>query len=308
MTRHFVPLVMVATLGIFSLSPAQGTRTDIFDLKKSQQELEIMRGIIGTTLDFVSRETRGHEGGDHVSMLGHGVSAYYLYGQGAVFVVPLSGWRYSSGDYEGFGAAFDAAHIEQAMEMANARMEIANAELEARAAALEVAGGNVEVTPVPPPPPVPPVPPVPPAPPAPPVAAATPAPSAAAAPAIAGRASGRAARNQEDVRKRLAEAQEQVKKRREQSEQRRQKLMESVAQVKGYLVEALANHGDSLTTVKPNEYINVVIRTDGGNFFGGDGSTSDAQIISVQKSVITDYKAGRLSLEAFKQKVLQYTN
>src|SRR5512135_2391233 len=123
MKRHFVLLVLVASLGAFSLSTAQGTRTDIFDLKKSQQELEIMRGIIGTTLDFLSREMRGREDSGHMPMLGHGVSAYYLYGQGAVFVVPLSGWRFStSGDYDFVGAGFDTANIEQAMEMANARI------------------------------------------------------------------------------------------------------------------------------------------------------------------------------------------
>jgi hypothetical protein len=111
------------------------------------------------------------------------------------------------------------------------------------------------------------------------------------------------------VRKRLAEAQDKVKRRREESEQERQKLMEAVAQAKVYLIEALANHGDSLTTVKPNEYVNLVLTTDGANvlFAGTEEPASRRQIISVQKSVITDYKAGRLTLEAFKQKVLQYT-
>ena len=111
------------------------------------------------------------------------------------------------------------------------------------------------------------------------------------------------------MRKRLAEAQDKVKRRREESEQERQKLMEAVAQAKVYLIEALANHGDSLTTVKPNEYVNLVLTTDDVNvLFGGtEEPASHRQIISVQKSVITDYKAGRLTLEAFKQKVLQYT-
>ncbi len=110
------------------------------------------------------------------------------------------------------------------------------------------------------------------------------------------------------MRKRLAEAQEKVRQHREQSEQERQKLMEAVTQAKVYLIEALANHGDSLTTVKSNEYINLVITTDGGNmvFAGSAESAPRREVISVQKSVITDYKAGRLSLDAFKQKVLQY--
>jgi hypothetical protein len=32
------------------------------------------------------------------------------------------------------------------------------------------------------------------------------------------------------------------------------------------------------------------------------------QIISVKRSVVTEFKTGRLSLDAFRSKVLQYTN
>ena len=85
--------------------------------------------------------------------------------------------------------------------------------------------------------------------------------------------------------------------------------MEAMAQAKVYLIEALANHGDSLTTVKPNEYVTLVLTADDVIvlFAGSEDASSHRQIISVQKSVITDYKAGRLSLDGFKQKVLQYT-
>jgi len=116
----------------------------------------------------------------------------------------------------------------------------------------------------------------------------------------------------EEVRKKLADAQEQVKKRREEAEKQDQKLQELVIQLKGYLIEALASYGDSLTAVKPNEYINLVITTDSDGYGFLIGSTDPVEsrprkeIISVQKSVITDYKAGRITLDGFKQKVLQY--
>jgi hypothetical protein len=39
---------------------------------------------------------------------------------------------------------------------------------------------------------------------------------------------------------------------------------------------------------------------------GMNSGSSRYDTISVQKSWITDYKAGRLTVDAFKQKVLQY--
>ncbi len=297
MKRHLIALVLIVAAGTLSSGSTQTARTDLFDAKKSQQELEVMRGILGTTLSFVTREMQGRSTGTAareeglVRSFGWGsnVNAFYLYGQGATFIVPMSRFSY------GRLAGFDLGGSVDAMEEVQHELEAASASMEAQAAALaaEASSGYAQTPP--------------PAPPAPPAPAAAPAPPAPPAPAVAAKPSRtpRAARNSEDYRKQLAEAQERVKERRQQSEQRRQKMLETVDQVKGYLVEAVANHGDSLTHVKPNEYINIVITTDGGDFFGGDGRR---EVISVQKSTITDYKAGRLSLDAFKQKVLQYSN
>jgi hypothetical protein len=140
-------------------------------------------------------------------------------------------------------------------------------------------------------------------------APAIPAPPQAPPPAAAPVPTPRPDRD-ESVRRRLAEAQEEVKKRREETEQRRQRMLESVAQIKVYLIEALANHGDSLTHVRPNEYINIVITSEefGDKLFFDSTDRGGNDVISVQKSIVTDYKAGRLTLDAFKQKVLQYTN
>ena len=112
------------------------------------------------------------------------------------------------------------------------------------------------------------------------------------------------------MRRRLADAQEKVKKRREEFEAQRQKLLQSLSEIKVYLIEALANHGDSLTFLKPNEYINIILTTDEGFPIFPDEGESRAlrEVVSVQKSVVSDYKGGRLNLDAFKQKVLQYSN
>jgi hypothetical protein len=252
--------------------------------------MEIMRGILNTTLSIVSKEVQGRTtGNDRREFAGFrsfsGVGAFYLYGQGATFTVPVSGMR--------FAIAFpDEPRI--AMEAVEAQMEAAAAALEATRAGLAAGYGSggygtgkgtgqgssstPKAVQTPPPPPQPP---------------ATPAPP-----------------RQEEVRKRVAEAQEQMSKRRETMEKQRQKQQELVAQMKGYLIEALANYGDSMTVVKPSEYINIVITTDSdGMLLDGewtDSRSSARQIISVQKSTVSDYKAGRLTLDAFKSKVLQY--
>ena len=116
--------------------------------------------------------------------------------------------------------------------------------------------------------------------------------------------------DKEEMRKKLEEAQKKITATRKEMEERRKKLLESLTQASGYLVEALANHGDSLTHVRPNEYINIIITTDNDYmvFAQSTEARSQREVLSVQKSNITDYKAGRITLDAFKQKVLQYIN
>ena len=77
------------------------------------------------------------------------------------------------------------------------------------------------------------------------------------------------------------------------------------------LIETLANYGDSLTTVQSGEYINLIFTAN--NYTTGIYSTvsrrqATREVISARKSWITDYKAGKLSLDDFVNKVLRYTN
>jgi len=68
------------------------------------------------------------------------------------------------------------------------------------------------------------------------------------------------------------------------------------------LVDTLAKYGDSLSVVKPDEYINLVLQASPVSLgVAGRGT----EIISVRKSWITDYKAGKMTLEEFRGKVLQ---
>jgi hypothetical protein len=254
MKKHFVGVLIILGLGAFSW--AQGTK-EPFDVKKSQEELEIMRGILGTTLSFVQDKSQSQPSVWRYSNL----SAFYLAGQGAVFMIPTSAFR-AIGPVISWG-------IEQ--QMSDAADQIAKAsmvlqQLYAPAAASPQAPPSPSSPPAPPP-----------------------------APQV----------NREELRRKAEESLAKAKKTREELEARREKSLQSLAEIKPYLIEALANYGDSLTTVKPGEFISLVLTTDDFDGLGGRQRTR-FEVISAQKSWVTDYKAGRLSLDNFKQKVLQY--
>jgi hypothetical protein len=293
MKKHLVILLVITCLG--TISWAQGTKPDLFDTTKSTQELEIMKGILGTTLSFVSqnlqKQAASTVGARTVSTpfgaystssyWGRSIEAFYLFGQGAVFVVPASSLRLTRG--QGYGLETVNEYLVQAqLEQTEAARELA---ARAREAAREgvrasgaTSGGQQTVTPPP---------------------------QAAQAP----KTPPPAPLKDEELRKKVAEAQEKVKRSREDAEANRAKYQAALAQIKGYLLEALANYGDSLTTVKPNEYISVVFMTgasDMADVMDESSPRSRQQIVTVQRSWITDYKAGRLTLDAFRQKALQY--
>lgn len=277
MKKYIAASLIFLCMGAFSW--AQGSKTALFDVVKSQQEMEIMKQILGTTLSFVAQNVQRQQAASKQVNTPFGVlstrgaygfsniNCFYLYGQGAVFVLPSSSLRFNE-----LGRTA-SLYAEQALRAYGAESD----------ALAKVAG-------LPPPP----------APPKPAIAPAPPVPPAKAEPAT-----------QEELRKRLAEAQEKVKKSREDTEARHAKFIASLGEIKSYLIEALATHGDSLTTVKPNEYITLVILLDDfgdRNWVAADdsGIRTRQEIVSIQKSWITDFKAGRLTMEAFKQKALQY--
>jgi hypothetical protein len=316
--RHFVIIGVVCVM-LWSLTNFQSAQVQPFDLKKCQQELEIMKGILRTTLGFASQELATGLKSDKVErakrfVFGRSgdfnIGAFYLVGQGAVFTIPTSSVRdmmrarkgpmalaIADSDFRfnwNGGFEDEMAQLENQLNELNAQLQDSFGldELPALAAV--------------------PAPPSPPAPAAPAVSPAAPAP-APKPPQPAQAKEGRegATAREKQLRQKLAEMQEKVKQRGAEEDARQAKFRESLSQLKVFLIEAMANHGDSLTVVKPTEYVNLVIVDEGNRWFGfGDDSGDRAQreVLSVQKSAITDYKTGKLSMEAFKQKVLNYVN
>jgi hypothetical protein len=307
--------VIIAVIGVvlLSLNGSQSAQVQPFDLRKCQQELEIMKGILRTTLGFASQElgsslknekVETKPGSKRIVFARGGdfsIGAFYLAGQGAVFTIPTSGVRdlmrarkedfafALAGDLKGRGS--NGAWMEQLGNQLN--------ELSAQLQDSFGVEGFAALAAVPEPP-------VAPQPPAPAVSPASPAPVPRPGQTTD---SHPATQREKQLRQKLSELQEKVKQRGEEEEARQAKFRESLSQLKVFLMEAMANHGDSLSVVKPGEYVNLVLVDETNRWFGDDsGDRAQREILSVQKSVITDYKTGKLSLEAFKQKVLNYVN
>jgi hypothetical protein len=312
MKRNY--FVGVACLMLGSFTSLQSAQLPPPDLKKCQQELEIMKGILRTTLGFASQElaaglktdkTETKPGARRFAFGRSGnlnIGAFYLAGQGAVFTIPTSSVRDMlrvrqgnvalalASDMQNIG--WNAEWVEQLENQLNElNLQLKNNfGLEGLAALAAV--------------PAPPAPPTPPASPAPAPKPQQPVPPKESKDKTAG-----VAAREEQLRQKLSKLQERVKQRGAEEEARQAKFRESLSQLKVFLMEAMANHGDSLTVVKPGEYVNLIIVDEGNRLFGDDShDQSQREILSVQKSVITEYKAGKLSLEAFKEKVLNYVN
>jgi hypothetical protein len=313
---HFV-IVAVVCVMLWSLNSFQGAQVQPFDLRKCQQELEIMKGILRTTLGFASQELAAGLKSDKMAthptakrfVFGRSgdfnIGAFYLAGQGAVFTIPTSSVRDMMGAREG-KMAFALAPGMKDLGLNGPWMEQLGHQINELSAQLQDGfgfDGIAALAAVPSPP-------SPPAPAAPAVSPASPVP--APKPPQPGQSKDRpdaASAREKQLRHKLSELQEKVKQRGAEEEARQAKFRESLSQLKVFLMEAMANHGDSLTVVKPGEYVNLVIVDEGNRWFGDDsGDRAQREILSVQKSVITDYKTGKLSLEAFKQKVLNYVN
>jgi hypothetical protein len=94
-------LAVIISLVLLGLGSLQGSQTFPFDAKKCQRELEVMKGILQTTVDFVAKELSGVDGGTKKSRFEFGpiiwnserITAFYLAGQGAVFTIPASAVR-----------------------------------------------------------------------------------------------------------------------------------------------------------------------------------------------------------------------
>jgi len=116
-----------------------------------------------------------------------------------------------------------------------------------------------------------------------------------------------------DQRRRAAEWGESRKRRKEEAEERLQAYRDRIAAATTQLIAALANHGDSMTLLADEQYINLILTTGPRHPWPvlvaaatPGPRVPEAQVLSVKRSWIRDYKAGRITLAQLEAKVLRY--
>ena len=292
MKKRIAAICVVFAMAAFSWGKGQ---EELFNIKKSQEEIDIMKGILNTTLSYVVQNARKQTQTTAAYPFNlarwqfSNINAYYLAGQGAVFMISMSSLQSLSQNSD-FSSQELFRQIEESSKQMDAAKEafkngiVAFNSAQASQWALSQAGASAH--------PAPPAPSAAPAPPAPPAA---PAPSASPNPQIY--AQGR----DEEARQKLAQYQALLRKIRDDEQETFKKFLLNLDEIRNNLIETIANYGDSLSTVKPDEYINLVFVTDVGFM------KTSYDVVSVRKSSIVDYKAGKMDLDAFKKKVVSYT-
>jgi hypothetical protein len=293
--------VLVLVSGLITANGFLLGQPDI-DARQSEKELEIMKSVISTAINMTKKrlqEERIEDGEEEDSRYQRRlldfdenvIDGYYLHGQGVVFTVPFPCKSVGLAlnlerelarlDEANMEKAFDIEEMEQELEMLVTEVELQRQEL-----------GLSHSVPPPPPPPAPEAPAVP----------ELSEPELSEAEADRREALENARENMgkavAKIRVRLKEAEEQSERLKEIS------LAEKVA-IKQELINVLATHGGSLTQVKNDEYINLVLN-ENCEFFGWRNRESARTVLSVRKADIIAHITGQISLDQFKSKIIEY--
>lgn len=273
------------------------------DTRQGEKEIEIMKSVISTSLAMTKKDLRSEEERDSryrrygLDIDVDVIEGYYLHGQGVVFTIPypcLTGAL--EGELEELEINLDAisdmemddfdqlvdetAFLEMQIEMRMHEFEMQRHELDLR---------NIS----------------PPRPPAPPLAPDAPEIAGESESVEAAASSERQTEIKKDIEKRVARIQVNLREVREKSEEQEKNAAVEREAIKQELINVIAVHGDSLTQVKENEYINLVLKDRCGRFDWGN--TSEPQtVLSVKRSDLTAYRSGQLSLDQLKSRFVEY--
>lgn len=289
-----VILVLAMTVGAGLLAQTKGVAGG--DGGRLDREISIMKSIFEKTIQIaLSAESdqalsRRNEWRLQ-SLMESGIGAYYLNGQGIVFEVSLPAVRLPHSD-----SLEHVYSVLQEVESGRLKGELAEAQLQAMKAHMEMARQEEEYA----------------------VLAEKFEEQAAAAdaapvPEYGEEASAKPApkpdpRVGERVQERVRVLKVDLEEARKRSAELAEKAKARQERVVNELVEAVAVHGDSLTQIPSDQYINVVIRGEGGfpgvRFRDSGDSESGRTILIFKKSDILAFKSGALTLDAFRAKVL----
>lgn len=258
-----------------------------------QRELEIMKNILSTTLSFLNRSEEttgavlpGHRRGFEVGR----VDALYLRAQGAVFSIAVDdAFLVDSEKFASIEKELARLEASDNPQKADAELQLLRAMTHERLPGLSALEAAAEAQAL---------------------AALSENPEVQNAPMPVPEAGKK--RSPDEVRKEIEKLKQSLTESKQQAEKNRRRLHEA-------LVDALARYGDSLTGLAPDEFVNIVISPDSGfgwpvlgygvRGFGMDAGTSEEpseMIMTVRVSDIRDYRAGRIDLNSFKNRIEEY--
>jgi hypothetical protein len=265
------------------------------DPVQGEKELEVMKSVISTSLALVKKSLRDEEGDeirfsryrwDSKDFNSDVIEGFYLHGQGVVFTIP---YPCLSGRFPGNWENEIDIRLDEIMEEELVDSEFLKQEVELILNEVELQrqelGLSHTVQPPPPPPGVP------------------EAPEAPESPDPA--AEMEAAEAAKNLEKQVSKIKVRLREVKEQTEEQKEKAAKERETIKKELIEVVAVHGGSLTQVRENEFINLILK-DNCEPFSWDGSGDARTVLSIKKSDLSAYRSGQLTLDQLKSSFVEY--
>jgi hypothetical protein len=110
---------------------------------------------------------------------------------------------------------------------------------------------------------------------------------------------------QREIQTRIERLKDRLRDSRKMSEEKRQQTELERGVIREELIRVVATHGDSMTHVKDNEYINLILE-ENCEPYAWNRSTDSQTILSFKKSDIRAFRSGQLTLEQLKSRLMEY--
>ncbi len=312
MKNRYMALGLVFVIGVGGwIATTLAQRNAPFDVQETNKELEILEGILSTTLKYaVGDSSRSRRSGLFQFGRNYQIESFYLYGQGAIFMIPNSRSVQSS----------SLADLRQVSELID-EVEEKGATTDTYLRSLErrikrtnrgIVFGNLQpdYAPVAPQPlvTIPPLPPDPPTAPRPPETQELVYAELAEAFALSAGRRGKEVSG-EDLTEWIQTNREALEKETQESERSQGESDEREHRIQNAIISALAQHGDSLSAIKPAEYVSLIFLSDSRGldaFVSARQNRRGALVVSVQMSQLSEFKRGELTLEQLWERLVQY--
>ena len=303
MKKVWLTATLLALLISVAVAGSQQWASELFDSAKAQKEIEIMKSILETALSFEGRSrgpfvysTSGSSAeifaeSMTVNIIGQGgIDGFYLYGQGTSFILSISPLPSDP------TAGYDKLR-EEIDELKNSDLSPTFKALQIRYLESQLKrtgrsrGGRA-------------------------FAIADFGPMADAEKLLyqaTGR--GRAPSPEQEgdvteaeVAERMAKLEAAYGEARSKAIAEREEAMAKRGKFEDELLQTVANHGDSLTHLANDEFINLILASNSKVFYTNSRrGRSGTQILSVKKSDILDYKSGSIDFAGLQSRVLRYS-